>query len=96
MEQSNQANHNTIYVMIRNREKILFQERCRALTSMNEKGVFDVLPEHINFISIITTYIKLHKTDGKLQEMKINQGIMEVKNNMAYIFLDVTPMVPKK
>ncbi len=81
---------NTIYVIIRNREKIILQERCRALTSTNEKGLFDVLPQHISFISVINEYIILHKIDGTEEKVKINQGIMEVKNNVAYVFLDVT------
>ena len=83
---------NTIYVIIRNRDKILIQEHCKTFTSTNEKGRFDILPEHANFISVINSFIILHKMDMTSSEIKINQGVMEVKNNIVYVFLDVTPL----
>ena len=34
-------------------ESILFEGKVKALSSVNEMGPFDILPLHINFISVI-------------------------------------------
>lgn len=80
-----------LVVTIRNREKILMQGLYKAVTCSNEKGVFDVLPQHANFISIVDKFITIHKIDGSKQEMKINQGVLRVYQNNAFFYLDILP-----
>lgn len=76
-----------ITVTIYSLESVLFKGQVNALTSFNEKGRFDILPMHSNFISIIQKYIILQQKDGVEKEFKLNQGVLKLTNNQAYIFL---------
>ncbi len=82
-----------ISLTIRNRSVIVYRGPVKAVTSLNSKGRFDVLPEHANFISIITNYIIIHKPDGTEQEIKISRGVLKVDGNAVSIYLGVAPEV---
>lgn len=77
-------------VLVKNRKEILVQEDALAITSYNELGIFDILPKHENFISLITKAIVIHKTDGSKVPMVISKGLMKVFENNVSIFLDIS------
>lgn len=70
---------------------IMENEEVFAVTSINKKGLFDILPEHENFISIIKDRIIVHKKRNDKQEIKIETGILEVTDNKVNIFLGLHP-----
>jgi len=76
-----------ILVTIYSLESILFQGEVKALTSVNEKGKFDILPLHSNFISIVRDYVILHQKNGEEKTFKLSQGVIKLNNNQANIFL---------
>ena len=76
-----------ISVIIYSLESILFKGKVNALTSVNEKGKFDILPMHSNFISIVRDYLNLHLKDGSEKEFKLSQGVLKFTNNEVIIFL---------
>lgn len=76
---------------IRNRTTLSFREPVKAVTSVNDKGKFDILPDHTNFISIIKDYVIIHKKDGTDQEVKITRGVMKVQQNNVTIYLGIVP-----
>jgi len=80
-----------ILVTVRNREKILFQDKIKAMTSFNEVGPFDVLPEHANFISLIKKTLVLHKESGQKEELQIDDGVLKVYENEVRIYIGVLP-----
>jgi F0F1-type ATP synthase epsilon subunit len=84
----------SIRLMIRNRKKILFDDEVKAMTSFNDKGVFDVLPHHENFISVIREYIIIRKKDSPEEKMKIENGILKVKNNQINCYIDLLAKIP--
>lgn len=77
----------TINLVIKNKDGILFEGQARALTSINEKGIFDVLPLHENFISVINDFVRIHKTDGQVTDIKITSGVINVKENDVNIYV---------
>lgn len=78
-------------VMIRNREKVIFDGLAYALSSINNKGVFDVLPQHINFITMIKESLTIHKPDKTKQEFKIRTGLMRVNADTVEIYVGILP-----
>jgi F0F1-type ATP synthase epsilon subunit len=78
-----------IKVTVRNRMAILFDDYVKAVTSKNDTGEFDILPEHSNFISLITSPLILRKLDGQKQEIKFSSGIIKVKDNAIYCYVDL-------
>lgn len=79
----------SIHVLVRNRRQVLFDDEVKAITSRNETGLFDVLPEHSNFISVIKEKIILHKTNGEKYEILVQNGIIKVKNNSVRCYIDL-------
>lgn len=85
---------NSLHLLIRSREKLLFNGPVLAVSSVNESGPFDILPEHINFISIIKDFITIRLPDGKIQRISINDAILKAINNDVKIFLGIVANKP--
>ncbi len=90
MDNKKQNNNSLILLKIQTKEGVSFNEQVKAVTSFNEKGVFDVLPQHENFISVIKDKIIIHTKDGKDNEMKIGSGVLKVYENEAHVLLGLT------
>jgi F0F1-type ATP synthase epsilon subunit len=85
LEQSDQQ----IEVIVRSRSKTYFDGKAKAITSTNETGVFDVLPQHANFITMIQDFVTIVLPDNKEQKFEIKAGVMQVIQNKADIYLTV-------
>lgn len=82
------ANYN-LHLIIKNRETILFEGDVFSVTSYNEIGRFDILPQHANFISLLKDKISYTDFDGKEVSISLNSGIIKVENNQVNIFLGI-------
>ena len=80
-----------IMLTIRNRTAVSFREPVKAVSSVNDKGKFDILPDHTNIISIIKDYIIIHKKDRTSENLKITRGVMKVQQNAVTIYLGIVP-----
>lgn len=78
-----------IHLTIRNRTKIIFNEDVKSITSRNDTGIFDILPEHSNFISLITSPLIVRKLDGQKQEVPFISGLLKVKDNTVFCYIDL-------
>ena len=83
-------------VKIRNREKILLEEEVKAITSVNNKGVFDILPEHCNFISLIKDRITIYLPDRRKETFRVSSGILSVIRNQVDVFLDISNLIKEQ
>jgi F0F1-type ATP synthase epsilon subunit len=84
--ENTQAQKNTLSLIIRDPEKLIFKGDVKTISSFNEKGPFDVLPQHENFISIIKDNIVVGLENGK-KEFNFKEGIMRVSENTVKIFV---------
>lgn len=78
-----------IHVMVRNRFQILFNDDAKSVSSKNDTGIFDVLPEHANFISLISSPLTIRKMDGKTQEITFKNGLIKVRDNGVHCYVDL-------
>ncbi len=76
----------TIHVIIKNKESIIYDGQATAVSSFNDVGLFDVLPLHENFISLVKDKIIIHDNSGQ-KEFKINNGLLKVKDDKVDIYL---------
>lgn len=76
----------TIHVIIKDKNGVMADDNATALSSYNEVGLFDVLPLHTNFISLIRDKLILHKVGGD-REIKVQTGLLQVKNGEVYVYL---------
>lgn len=79
----------SLHVFIRDRQKVLANEDIESISGVNEKGVFDILELHSNFITLIEQRIVLRRSDGTSQEIMVNNGVLRVSENRAEIYIGV-------
>lgn len=79
----------SLQVEVRSRQGLIFEGELEAITSYNSVGTFDVLPEHSNFISMISRKLILRQRDGRTDEITLDNGVMMVEENKVYIFLGI-------
>lgn len=78
-----------IYVTIRNRSGLIFSGKVLSITSSNENGSFDILPNHGQLISLIEKFIILRLMDKTNKEILMNNGVMRVYQNVVNIIIGV-------
>jgi F0F1-type ATP synthase epsilon subunit len=82
------ANTPSLTVIVRNRENILFNGQAQAISSVNEKGPFDVLAQHENFITLIKKKIVVHISSKENREFQIENGIAKVLNDKIFVYIN--------
>jgi len=69
--------------------EVYYEGPVSSLTATSAKGVFDVLFDHANFISLLSPGpVVLHTPYGE-RAIKINRGILKVHNNYVVLFANV-------
>jgi F0F1-type ATP synthase epsilon subunit len=76
-----------LFVTVRNRHRIVFESEADALSSKNDVGVFDILPSHANFISLVKDRITIHKGD-KDEIVEAQTGILRAIKNKVDVYLE--------
>lgn len=66
---------------------VIFQGHARSLSSFNDKGPFDILPLHSNFITLISTGLNIVDTQGTSHSVALKAGVLVCKNNQVKVFL---------
>ena len=74
-------------VLVVTPDLLIFQGEAVSVSSFNEKGPFDVLAQHKNFISLIKIMVRLHFKDGKMKEIPVERGIIRVYQNRTDVYL---------
>lgn len=68
-------------------EKPNFIEKAIAVSSENRLGKFDILSEHINFITLIFKKISILTSKKEKIEFQFEKGILIARENEVKIFL---------
>jgi len=79
-------NKKAIHVVIKNKSGVVLEDDVFAISSYNQVGVFDVLPLHTNFISLIRKKLTIHKGNEN-KDLDIGVGLLRVIQNQVHIFL---------
>jgi len=68
-------------------EKEPFKGKAEAVSSQNRLGKFDILPEHINFITLIFGSLTIQTPERKKITYQFERGVLEVSENRVNVFL---------
>lgn len=79
----------TFPCLIRDKETVLYQGKALSLTTWNERGAFDILPEHSHFISIIEKKIQIILPDGKTLSVPVTKAILKVYDGEVRIYMGI-------
>jgi F0F1-type ATP synthase epsilon subunit len=80
---------NLFHLKIVAKDGILFEGDIKSLTSYNDKGKFDILSYHANFISIIYKSVRIVDSKGNSKEMTIEKALLRNKKNYLEIYLGI-------
>jgi F-type H+-transporting ATPase subunit epsilon len=83
-----------LILVVRTPEKTIYEGEAHAVSSVNERGPFDVLAAHQNFITLIREKLVITDTAGEKQEVPVQGGVMRVHENEITIFLGVEALRP--
>ena len=80
----------TFQLMITNPERIFFEGEAYSLSSANNSGPFDILPNHAHFISLLNdATVEVVDKDNKKLAYKISRGLISAKDNSVRVFVDL-------
>lgn len=78
-----------LHLSVKSREKLLFDADVVSITSYNDKGVFDILPLHANFITLVNQKLSIETQTGLKQEIYVDNAIMRVSENTIEVFVGI-------
>ena len=78
------------------REGIEFQGKVDSISSYNERGKFDVLAMHANFISLIYKKLIIRVSPTDIREMDIGNALLRNKGGILEIYLGIEEFVEEK
>lgn len=76
------------------REGVIYDGKASSITSNNEKGVFDVLAQHANFISLINKGLTIRDNDNNEKKIKFDNALLKVFKNNVEVYVGVEGMSP--
>ncbi len=76
----------TLHVIVKDKNGIKAEDDYTAISAYNEVGLFDILPFHTNFITLIRTKLILHKGSEE-KEIKVGTGLLRVQDSHAFVYL---------
>ena len=73
-------------VKIYSPEKVIYDGTAKSVSSQNSDGVFDILPKHANFITIVQNQpIKIAASE-KISEYTFSKAIIYVHSDQVLIY----------
>lgn len=76
------------HLVVRSREGELFRGEVDSITSYNDKGVFDVLAQHANFISLIKKSLIIRKGE-MVNTINLSNALMRVRENSVEVYIGI-------
>lgn len=76
-------------VLVRDRNGILFDGPASAVSSYNDRGPFDVLPLHENFISLLNKEVVVRAKEGEEKTIAVPSGVLSVRENRVEVYIGI-------
>lgn len=83
------AKSKQLKVSIKAKNKVLYEGGVSALTSKNERGVFDILLLHTNFITLVSEYVIIDKGLSTEKRFDFEKGVLYVFSNKVDVYVGI-------
>lgn len=80
---------NSLHVRVVSGDETVYEGEALSVSSRNEKGRFDILPYHTNFISIVKEFVDIQIDQKEHKQVVVKTAIMRVYENNVQVFLGV-------
>jgi F0F1-type ATP synthase epsilon subunit len=78
-----------LQIALRSKEKLLYEGVAITVSSENERGPFDILPGHANFISLIHGYVVVDHGLPTEKSFQMEKGVMYVASNKIDVYMGI-------
>lgn len=68
---------------------VYYEGSARAVTAANKVGVFDILPDHADFFSVLNPGEIIIETSTDPVAFTVRNGIITVRNNEVLLFVNM-------
>ncbi len=68
--------------------KEAFKGFAKSISSFDQKGQFDILPIHENFVTKFSNGLKIETEKGEKVAFDKKNGVIEVANNIVRVFIE--------
>lgn len=82
-------NDQSFHIKVSSKEGTLYEKDVSSISSYNEKGNFDVLAQHANFISLISKGLAIREKQGGKKEIKFDSALMRVHENNVEVYVGI-------
>ena len=82
-------NNDLLEISVRTRDRVIYSGKAKSVTSVNDKGKFDILPKHSNFISLINELLIIRDPGGATRKIPVESGILRVEQDRIEVFLGI-------
>ncbi len=83
------------HLKVLSREGVVYEGDVSSVTSYNEKGKFDVLAQHENFITLTTKGIYIRETgSGEEKVINFDNALIRVRQNNVEAYVGIEGMTP--
>ncbi len=79
----------TFDVVINSPNELIWRGRASSVSSKNSAGIFDILPEHANFITMIQNEPITVISGGKEHSFKYESAVLSVYNGTVAIYAEI-------
>jgi F0F1-type ATP synthase epsilon subunit len=79
----------SMHVKVHGPYKVYYDGPAESISAENDTGPFDILPQHHNFMTLLSTCDVLIRHSEKEEKIPVQRGVMHVKADEVIVFLDV-------
>jgi len=79
----------TIYLYMRSRTSNHFQGQAHSVTSINTTGVFDILPMHANFVTLVKDYLIVDRGLATEKRIEFKTAVMSAIGNKIDVYVGI-------
>lgn len=69
--------------------EIIYEGKARSLSARNAVGTFDVLPGHVNFMTLLEAGDVVVLTNVDERRYALDHGILKVNRNKVVVFANI-------
>lgn len=81
--------HETLKVEVMNPVKILYEGDATSVSSINEKGPFDILYNHAPFVSKIKEQVRVQVNKEKILVFQLERGVIRCEGNEVKVYVGI-------
>ncbi len=74
---------------IKSRDGIVFGGQVKSVTSTNDKGRFDILPKHANFISLVKDFLEYVDSSDKRVTIKFRDAVLRAGEDKVDVYMGI-------